>query len=554
MQSHSARWRATALALLVALALASCTAGGTQSATSSAPHASRANGARPTATASATPTPTTFSGPDGVESSAIVAENRRPGTTAWHITHQGPGLIEGFANTTYAAQGESVGLYVSTDARDFTATAYRLGWYGGAGAREVWHSAPIAGRRQPACALDHATNMVSCANWARSLTMTVGTAFFPGDYLIKLTTAGGRQSYVQLTVWQPGSHAAYLVMNRSLVEQGWNTYGGYDFYQGLGPCILDTSSYPPCNRARVVSFDRPYAGDGVNDFLVSEYPMVEFMEEEGLDVTYCTDICLSDHPGFVLQHRALVGLDHDETWTNSERVAVLDAAARGVNLAFFGAATLVRHARLEPSALGPDRQEVDYRNASEDPASRSGDQWNVTGNEWTSSPGGWDPESLLGQVYSGYLDPGAPSAAMRVYEPSSWLFQGTGLKAGSTIPGVINSDIEHLNPAGPMPQNLEVLAHSPIPASKAFTAEGVWNGTTYADATYYTNAHEAGVFDSGDNVWVSTLQPCANGTKGCPAALMRRLTGNVLKLFGAGPAGRIAPSRPNWRSVTPAGS
>jgi hypothetical protein len=48
-------------------------------------------------------------------------------------------------------------------------------------------------------------------------------------------------------------------MNRSMVEQGWNTFGGYDFYQGQGPCILDSNRYPPSNRARAVSFDRPYA-------------------------------------------------------------------------------------------------------------------------------------------------------------------------------------------------------------------------------------------------------------------------------------------------------
>ena len=46
-------------------------------------------------------------------------------------------------------------------------------------------------------------------------------------------------------------------MNRSLVEEAWNTYGGYSFYSGEGPCIIDDSTYPACNRARVVSFDRP---------------------------------------------------------------------------------------------------------------------------------------------------------------------------------------------------------------------------------------------------------------------------------------------------------
>jgi hypothetical protein len=343
-------------------------------------------------------------------------------------------------------------------------------------------------------------------------------------------------------------------MNRSMVEQGWNTFGGYDYYQGEGPCILDDYGYPPCNRARVVSFDRPYAGDGSSDFLTNEYPLVQFMEQEGLDVTYCTDICISDHPNFLLQHRTLLGLDHDETWTNSERLAALQAAKAGVNIAFFGAATLVRHARLESSALGSDRQEVDYRDASEDPLGQDR-AWNATGNTWDSPPTNWDAGSFLGEGYSGYLEPGAPNAPIEVYDASSWLFAGTGLHNGSLIPSAINSDIDHLMPGPDTPPDLQVLAHSPIPLTDAYTNQGTWGGDTYSDVTYYTEPGSlAGVFDSGDNVWVATLQPCGASSPQCPAPTMRLLTNNVLRLFGRGPAGRTEPSHANWQSVTPAGS
>ena len=539
------------LAAFAAVGLVSCSAAGS----GQPAHISASASASPSAAGAGLAGPATTSvGRDGVQSSAIIAENHRPGTSSWRITNPGAGVVEGFADHNYAQQGDVVGLYISTNQPSFIAAAYRMGWYGGVGARKVWQSPVIRGKIQSACPVDVSTNMVSCANWTRSLTVTVTSAFVPGDYLIKLTSSDNSQSYVMLTVWQPDSHAAYLVMNRSMVEQGWNTFGGFDFYQGQGSCILDKSGYPPCNRARVVSFDRPYVGDGTNDFMDSEYPMVKFMEEKGLDVTYCTDICISEHPGFLLQHKSLVDTDHDETWTNSEREGVLKAAATGVNMAFFGAATLVRHARLEPSPLGADRVEVDYRNSAEDPLNHGTDPLEVTGNQWTSPPASWNPESFIGQVYSGYLWPNEPSAPMKVFDANSWLFQGTGLTGGAEIPSVINSDIEHLNPSGPMPKNLQVLAHSPIPLSHVFTAEGKWNGDTYSDVTYYTNSSGAGVFDSGDNIWVSTLQPCPASTPSCSAPIMRELTGNVLRLFGQGPAGKKEPSHSNWQTVTPPGS
>ena len=498
---------------------------------------------------------TTYLGPSGVVSSATVAENKRPGTSAWRITDQGPGSIAGFADLDYAAVGDTVHLYVSTTAATFRVTAYRMGWYQGLGAREIWASPTVAGMVQPACPVTPTTNMVSCSDWTPEVTMPVTSAFVPGDYLLKLVGSGNQQGYVLLTVWEPTSHATYLIMNRSLVEQGWNTFGGFSFYQGTGPCILDTDTYPVCNRSRVVSFDRPYAGNGSSDFLTNEYPLVAYAEEHGLDVTYCTDICVSEHPGFVLQHRALIALDHDETWTDNERMAVVDAFDAGVNVAFLGAATLVRHARLQPSDLGPDREEVDYRDASEDPLDGKIDPMQVTGNTWASPPTDWDASSFLGQLYSGFIEPGEPSAAMKVFDSSAWIFQGTGLADGDLVPGIINSDIDHVDPNGPMPQNLQVLAHSPIPLSEAYTNEGTWSGYTYSDMTYYTDpTSRSGLFDSGDNVWVATLTPCPSADPTCPSSYTRQMTGNLLWLFGQGPAGALVPSIPNWRTVTPAGS
>ncbi len=498
----------------------------------------------------------TYLGPDGVVSSAIVAENKRRGTSSWRI---GPDTsvtaIQGFADTTYAAIGQSVTLRVTTDLPRYRVVAYRMGYYHGFGAREVWSSGLLDGQRQPACPVDPSTNMVSCANWAPSLTFPVTTAFVPGDYLLKLVAGPHAASYVPLTIWDPQSHATYVIMNRSLVEQGWNTYGGYSYYAGVGPCILDTSSYPPCNRARVVSFDRPYdTGAGSSDFLTNEYPLVRLAEKEGLDVTYITDITLDEHPTLLYAHKALLTLDHDETWTYQERMAVLRATARGVNVVYFGAAAMVRHARLEPSPLGPDRQEVDYRNGAEDPFFGHGPPEQVTGNTWEDPPADWSPVPQIGEEYVGYLAPGA-SAPMVVTDAGSWLYRGTGLHNGSTIPGVIASDIDRVIPSLANPANLEVLSHSPIPTSTGTFSSTTWAGYTYADFVYFTDPHSlAGVVDTGNNVWIGDLRPCPRSDPGCPAPLMTTMTNNILRLVGRGPAGRYEPSHNNLASIAPAGS
>jgi len=100
-----------------------------------------------------------------------------------------------------------------------------------------------------------------------------------------------------------------------------------------------------------------------------------------------------------------------------------------------------------------------------------------------------------------------------------------------------------------------VLAHSPIPLADSYTNQGKWGPDSYSDMTYYTDpTTKAGVFDAGDNVWVNDLAPCATPITSCAAATIDAITGNLLWLFGQGPAGAVIPSVPNWQTITPAGS
>ncbi len=510
-------------------------------------------------TSSSAPNPArskTFLGPYGVEASWVISENKLPGTTAWRITGApASGDVQGFAGTTYAAVGNTVNFYVTSTAPRYRMEAFRMGWYGGDGARLVWSSPWLTGHVQPACAFTAGVNLVSCANWHRTYALTLTSKFLPGDYLFKLTGSGGQESYVPLTVWDPSSHAAYLIKNDVFTWEAWNDYGGYDFYVGEGNCV---PTYPVCNRARIVSFDRPYSeDDGAGDFLANELPLVEFAEEHGLDVAYATDVTVVQHPSYLLQHRVLLSLGHDECWSYAERVAAQRAFAHGVNLVFFGASAILRHVRLQSSPLGPDGEVVDYRDSEEDPLNGKASPNLVTGNAWYSPPTDFYESSLTGEMYAGYINPGEPAAPFVVYDASSFLFKGTGLHDGSQLPGVIAADFDHVSESWPMPSDLQVLGHSPIPVNTTTTDLGQWGNYTYSDMTYWTSpAHKGGVFDSGDNGWVPAMRACVPANSACSpsAAEVGKITGNLLRLFGQGPAGSIDPSVANWRSMTPAGS
>src|SRR5262249_26788960 len=93
----------------------------------------------------------------------IAAENQKPGTADWEIaTPALDSAIAGYASRTSVDGGEPIDLFVSTPAKRFAVDVFRMGWYGGLGARRV--AGPIArdGIAQDAPASDPATGLIEC--------------------------------------------------------------------------------------------------------------------------------------------------------------------------------------------------------------------------------------------------------------------------------------------------------------------------------------------------------------------------------------------------------
>jgi hypothetical protein len=475
------------------------------------------------------PSPSTRVTPQGVVASWVQAENAKPGTKDWVVTkpamsHQ----IEGYADQVSINTGGRVALYVSTTAPSYQVEAYRMGYYGGTQGRLVWTSPTTPGKKQALCPVTAAVRMVQCP-WDTPLAVQTDPTRWPqGDYLFKLTSSDGYQSYVPLTIRDDASHSAYLINNSVTTWQAYNEYGHYSLYTGPTP----SGGMALADRAYTVSFDRPYDvtegnGDGSADFSGQELRMVSEAESLGLDVSYTTDVDLDENPSTVLSHHAFVSLGHDEYYSLTMRNALQSARDAGVNLLFMAANSLYRHIRLQPSPLGADRQEVAYKDATLDPVK---DPALATPAAWRAPPNN-DPESsLLGEMWR--CNP--VSGDMVIIDPSNWIMAGTGLPAGGKIMGAVQDEYDSYRAADPGPKNVEIVARSPI------TCVGRHDN---ADTTYYTAPSGAGVFDSGSLGFIGGL--VTNPQPGTPAAYVTTMTRNLLAGFGPGPAGRLHPSVPN---------
>ena len=462
----------------------------------------------------------------------MTPESELPGDQHWAIRKLGGAHeIEGYAGKSSVLAGQPVPLFVSSQARWFTVTAYRLGWYQGAGARRVWRSATLRGGAQRALTVEGATSTVT-TNW--DPVTEVPTDGWPaGAYLLRLDADSGAQRYVPLTIRSESAAGAVVLKNSVQTWQAYNTWGGYDLYQG--------SSGAYSQRSLAVSLDRPYHGNGANTFLTYERNAIKLAEylagRHGLKLAYLTGMDIAADAGALRGASALVSMGHDEYWTPGERATVTAARDAGMNVAFLGANAMFRRTRLEATAVGDARLVVCYKTAYASDPLYGRDPALVT-TDFRSGPGANPESSLTGTLYEGY----PVDAAYVVSSPSSWLFAGTGARAGQGFPHLVGTEYDRVNPAYPVPRPIEVLSHSPL------RLNGV---PSYGDSAYYTTPGGAGVFNAGTMRWVEAIYgDRPHGIGGSTPGFVRQVTTNVLRAFADGPAAARYPAHDNLRATS----
>jgi len=360
---------------------------------------------------------------------AIVCENDQQGTpkTVWDIDGAGDPDLQGFATDISVDAGQKIDFKIKTGASAYTIDIYRLGYYRGDGARKITSIDPSASlpQTQPPCITEAATELTDCGNWAVSASWDVPGDAVSGVYIAKLhrdDTDGA--SHITFIVRQDTSTSDLLVQTSDATWHAYNLYGGSDFYSGGDN-----------GRAYKLSYNRPFADrDSVErrDFLFgAEYPMIRFLERNGYDVSYTTDVDSDRRGQLIKNHKVFLSVGHDEYWSKQQRVNVEAARDAGTHLAFFSGNEVYWKTRLEPSKDGsntPGRTLVTYKetwaNARIDPTG----EWTGTWRDARFSPpadGGRPENQLTGQMYM--VNDGDLAVTVGSDEGKYRLWRGAGL-------------------------------------------------------------------------------------------------------------------------------
>jgi hypothetical protein len=446
-------------------------------------------------------------------------EHAEPGAAAIKLANPATDReIEGYASAPSVNRGEDIRLYVSTIDPGYTVEIFRMGWYGGAGSRLMFGPIKLAGMRQPPPTIaDPDTNLVE-ANWQNPYFLHVSNstpADWPsGVYIARLTgSVSGKQSYIIFVVRDDHRRSDLLFQCSVNTWQAYNEWVGHSLY----------TTHP---RAYKVSFNRPYnRGHGTGDFLFWEYPMVRFLEHEGYDVTYTTDVDTHDRGDFLFLHKAVLIVGHDEYWSWAMRDNFEAARNGGVSLGFFGANIAYWQVRYEPSPLTREsnRTLVGYKNAKRDPLFSSSDS-NLrrrTTTQFRQPPVNRPEDALIGVMY----DRANVFDDIVVENASHWVFDGTKLRAGEHLPGLLGYEVDRMFESAP--PNTHRIAHSP------YRAHG---HAGYADMTVYEADSGSVVFATGTMQWNWGLVGYRVRGREFKNPAVQQATRNILARFGATPS------------------
>ena len=450
-------------------------------------------------------------------------ENEKPGTRDWLPTNgrvKGGRCpwIEGYCSRTSVRPGEPIEFFVSTDpASAFTIDLYRMGYYQGLGARRMARLGPFAGKPQEVPA-PGPRRLREC-RWEPCAALTIPSDWPSGVYVGKLTAEREKVESFVIFVVRDDRAADVMVQVSDTTWQAYNEWPGRwsMYYHDERPGQM---GYHGAETA--VSFNRPYEqfriskfGAGAGCFFGEEFPLAYWLEREGVDATYVSCLDTDGDPAGLLRARGFLSVAHDEYYTRAMFDNLKGAIGKGLNVAFLSGNTCYEMIELTPARTMRRVAIFGEHEPAEDGVIEYGRP---------SLPPGAPSEATL--IGAETIYPVMSCGDWTCAKPDHWLFEGTGMKAGESIPGLVGYEW-HGKPA-PIP-GLEVLARG---VARAETKEKVGEYT----ATIYPGPKGNFVFNASTIWWVNGLSappayrqgPWYGVAPKGPDARVQRMTANVI--------------------------
>ena len=460
----------------------------------------------------------------------VQQENEKEGSLDWQLTRVRLGqrngyrspVIEGYCSHQSIEAGETLRIMVSANPPEkCQVEIFRMGYYGGRGARLMTTLGTFDAKTQPDPDIQE-LRLREC-RWDTSVELRIPDDWLSGVYLGRLSLLTGS---AEKSAWQ--SYVIFIVRDQRkadvLFQCSDNTWQAYNRW----PDDYSLYTHPDGSLVSTVevSFDRPYGkyaqiyknpqSVGSGEFLCWEYPLCYWLEQHGYDVTYCSNSDMID-PAQPLRARAFTSVGHDEYWDLRQYESALGAVREGVTQLYLSGNSVC--------FLSPFRESHDGRpNRIITRAGRYGGLTEEEKPKMGPFPTQGPNENLL--MGARTITPFNGGGDWIVTKPGHWIFEGTGMKKGDHVSGLVGWEF-HGNPAD-IP-GLEIVAEGIALSGGVRPAH--WT------ATVYPGPKENVVFNAATIFWAQGLSsppghmlPWSHWSRPHgPDTRVQRITANVLK-------------------------
>jgi hypothetical protein len=385
-------------------------------------------------------------------------ENARPGSRDWQLTRVGthtPGKlrstkVEGYCSAQSVRPGGDLQVMISASPPvPVLLEVFRMGYYGGLGARLVETIGPFDAATQPTP--DAGERGVRACGWIPSASIHVTEDWVSGVYIGRLSTRPASSTTV--ASWQ--SYIIFIVTDDEpadvLFQCSDNTWQAYNGWPEADSLYTQGRNGTSLHDDYDVSFDRPYGRQaqfesvvcdplsiGSGEFLSLEFPAAYWLEQHGYSVRYVSNSDMVT-PAAGTGCKVLMSLGHDEYWDMRQFESVRALRDAGMSLLFLSGNSVcwvspLTHGRRTLARKG--RYGDQAHEGAKDSVERSG-PFPITGNP--------DEGLLMGARNTlGVMGGGD----WRCELPDHWLFEGTGMAKEDTIPGLVGWEF-HADPPTP---------------------------------------------------------------------------------------------------------
>ena len=394
----------------------------------------------------------------------IERENQQQGSTDWQLTRirldKNDGFrspsIEGYCSRQSLKAGEALDIFVSCKpAARFQLEVFRTGYYAGRGARLMATLGPFDGKEQAVPQVG-AARLREC-QWEKCVSLMIPDNWISGVYVGRLTTLPPSpdepywQSYIVFIV-KDDRKADILLQCSDNTWQAYNRWPDtFSLYDNGDPGWV---SGPGVD----VSFDRPYGkyrqiyenpqSVGSGEWLCFEFPLAYWLEKQGYDVSYCSNSDMIT-PDRGLKCKAFISAGHDEYWDVRQYHSATAMRDAGVNLLFLSGNSVCWVSPFrDSSTAAPNR--IITRAAPYGGLARQEKFDDLK--RFNDIAAGPDEGLLMGAINVIPVNGGGDWICT---QPEHWIFEGTGMKKGDCISGLIGWEY-HGDPA--KIDGLEVVA------------------------------------------------------------------------------------------------